>query len=279
MGIKSDGNNLLMLLIVGANGWIGSEIRRQLLETKTDFVTANRIDIDSKSFWKSFVEVKSKNDLTVINLAAPGLTTESQDTYVKSTETIARWVTHLNFRSIHVGSAAEFGFGDGLIGEDAPRHPATPYGVLKARTSDIASSSGACVVRPFNVVGKNQPITTPVGEWLSFVKSAPLEGATLTLLNGGLIRDFVSLPFVAQVILHLSTSEIQTDSVNVCTGNGISFLEMAQHLISVSGKSIAIHDAGVGQISKVIGNPMKVGRLGFQEVSNSQNLAELIYAR
>jgi nucleoside-diphosphate-sugar epimerase len=151
--------------------------------------------------------------------------------------------------------------------------------VLKARTSDIASSSGACVVRPFNVVGKNQPITTPVGEWLSFVKSAPLEGATLTLLNGGLIRDFVSLPFVAQVILHLSTSEIQTDSVNVCTGNGISFLEMAQHLISVSGKSIAIHDAGVGQISKVIGNPMKVGRFGFQEVSNSQNLAELIYAR
>lgn len=277
MGIKSDGNNLLMFLIVGANGWIGSEIRRQLLETKTDFATANRIDIDSKSFWESISAKVIDQVPTILNLASPGLTSESQKSYERTTETIAHWVKKLNARSVHIGSAAEFGDVDHLINEETPIQPVTSYGVLKARTSEIALKSGACVLRPFNVVGRDQPIATPVGEWTHAIKLSPQEGGVLKLLNGSLERDFVSLPYVARVITHICIMDAQIDSLNICTGNGIVFKELVHELILESKKTILIDDACAGGIPRVIGNPEKLRTFGFSETLAVGQIAQMIY--
>lgn len=266
-----------MIFVVGSKGWIGSEVCRLLIDTKIDFVGVGRTEIEQDSFWESIGQTQFRQSPAILNLASPGLTAESQKSYELTTKTIARWVKKLNARSVHIGSAAEFGDVDYLISEETPIQPVTPYGVLKARASEIALNSGACVLRPFNVFGKDQPITTPVGEWVESVKRAPQEGGVLRLLNGSLERDFVSLPFVARVITHFCLTNSDFDSLNICTGNGISFSHMAQQLVSVSGKSILIDDACAGGIPKVIGNPDKLSTLGFSEDYVVDQIAQLIY--
>jgi nucleoside-diphosphate-sugar epimerase len=266
-----------MIFVVGSKGWIGSEVCRLLIDTKTDFVGVGRSEIEQDSFWESIGRTHFRQSPAILNLASPGLTAESQKSYETTTKKIAHWVKALNARSIHIGSAAEFGDVEHLISEETPIRPVTPYGVLKARASEIALNSGACMLRPFNVFGKDQPITTPVGEWVQTIKRFPQEGGVLRLLNGSLERDFVSLPFVARVITHFCLSNTNIGSLNICTGNGILFSDMAQHLVSASGKKISIDDACTGGIPKVIGNPYKLNTLGFSEDYAVEQIARLSY--
>ena len=266
-----------MIFIVGSSGWIGSEVRRAFTQGKTDFLDVRRSEFEQDSFWES-IRAKAIDQVpTILNLASPGLTGESQKSYERTTETIAHWVKKLNARSVHIGSAAEFGDVDHLIDEETPIQPVTSYGVLKARTSEVALKSGACVLRPFNVVGKDQPIATPVGEWTHAIKLSPQEGGVLKLLNGSLERDFVSLPYVARVITHICIMDAHIDSLNICTGNGISFKDLAHELILESKKTILIDDACAGGIPRVIGNPEKLRELGFLERMAVGQIARMIF--
>jgi len=144
-------------------------------------------------------------------------------------------------RVVFASSAAIYGHPDSVpIPEDAPKRPASPYGLEKL-TSDYymriyAERYGVDTVnlRYFNVYGPRQ-----TGGQYSGVISAFLEqaraGEPITVEGDGeQTRDFVHVDDVVQANLRAATTDATGTSYNIGTGSNISIWELAETIQNVA---------------------------------------------
>ncbi|HTY72694.1 MAG TPA: NAD-dependent epimerase/dehydratase family protein [Actinomycetes bacterium] len=168
---------------------------------------------------------------------------------------------------VHVGSAAEYGVPvRTLVAETDPTSPVSSYGTSKlAGTQALLDLSerglDVVVARVFNVVGPDQPRTTPTGEFVEAVRALPDADGVVTVRDASLVRDFVGLRWVAHALLALGEVEDPPHVVNVCSGVGHSFHDVITALADHRGVPVTIQSTSPGGIPRVVGDPSLLRRL------------------
>ena len=130
------------------------------------------------------------------------------------------------------------------------------------------------VARPFNVLGPGQSDQTPAGEFARAVRALSGPGE-LRVRDSSLIRDFVSLGWVASVVLALARVRSWSPVVNLCSGRGVSFAELIEAMAVVHGVApVRIVDTAPGGLPRVVGDPTLLQSLvGEQQPEGIADLA------
>jgi UDP-glucose 4-epimerase len=164
---------------------------------------------------------------------------------------------------VYASSAAVYGdTGDAIAHEGLRPAPCTAYGADKLGSEQHAAV-GALVhgvpsvgLRFFNVYGPRQDPCSPYSGVISIFAKRIAEGLGVTLHGDGQqTRDFV---FVSDVVAHLeaamrrATEHGGAGVFNVCTGRGITVLELARLL---GARSIEHGPARAGDIRHSRGDP------------------------
>lgn len=190
-------------------------------------------------------------------------------------------------RLVFASSAAIYGHPDSVpVSEDAPKQPATPYGLEKL-TADYylriyAERYGVETVnlRYFNVYGPRQTGGQYSGVISAFLDQARSSEPITVEGDGEQTRDFVFVDDVVQANLRAATTEETGTSYNIGTGSNISILELAETIqcLTDSDSEIIHTDPRPGDIEQSeadISNARK--KLGFSPtVTVEDGLSQLI---
>jgi nucleoside-diphosphate-sugar epimerase len=102
-----------------------------------------------------------------------------------------------------------------------------------ARDGDIELT----VVRPFNVVAEDLPVTTALGRFRRLMLDARQPEPTFTCGRLDVSRDYIALDTIASSIASLVENRPQPPTVNVCSGVGIALGEILWAMASLLGLS------------------------------------------
>ncbi len=193
---------------------------------------------------------------TVIHLAAKISVPESitnpeitNQTNVTGSLNVLRACVAKNIRNIiATSSAAVYGDCQDLpISENSSTIPTSPYGASKLAMENYMQAFANsfdlnCIsLRIFNVYGKGQ---TPeyAGVISKFMEQIAKEKSPVIFGDGLQTRDFVSIDDVVDAFLN-AISHIQSkrgDCFNIASETSISIKDLAQLMISISGKNLEI---------------------------------------
>lgn len=233
----------------------------------------------------------------IIHLAALVSVQESIDdpdlnlrlNYIATQRVTTAMEAHGVMRVVFASSAAIYGDTTDLpISEETEKEPISPYGEAKWNSEewlhDRAAQSGfvARCHRYFNVFGPRQDPASPYSGVISIFDRRYREGKPVTIFGDGQqTRDFISVHDVARAnVIAATRPDIKSGSVNVCTGNTTSLLDIVKVLVAhypeVPAPSFA--EARQGDIMHSLGLPDRVKeQLGFvAEVTVADGLNELI---
>lgn len=273
------------VLIFGGSGWLGKAITSSLLNFGLNALPAQRDKIqnlrvhtqdNTDNEW-----ITNDGTLAIVNCLRSS-TTKYNEAYIRISEELALISFRQEIPLFHIGSAAEYGSDSHeLISEDSPTRPDTEYGETKLRASECVLKFGGTVIRPFNLVGPNQPSHTVVGEWVQQLKQSNLDYQTnLIIRNGAVRRDFVELPLIGEVIASLIMDESKLNVLNICSGRSTSFGEFAAALHSAAIQrnmiraGLQIKDLQEGFPTRMIGDPSLLTGLGFKRHRTLVELAQ-----
>ncbi|MBF0187555.1 MAG: NAD-dependent epimerase/dehydratase family protein [Magnetococcales bacterium] len=190
---------------------------------------------------------------------------------------------------VYASSAAIYGNNPNTpLTEKAERLPLTAYGADKLGSELHAHVAGTVHGVPtlgcrfFNVFGPRQDPNSPYSGVISIFLKRIQAGESITIFgDGSQIRDFIHVSDVVRALLAaMERATPEGGAVNVCTGNGISILELAHTLFQVLGTTTEIVHGPprTGDIHTSIGNPEGFSnRLGLQaKVSLSAGLEQTL---
>lgn len=134
------------------------------------------------------------------------------------------------------------------------------------------------ITRPFNYTGPGQ-----AGHFLipKIVNHYREHRTTIELGNLDVIRDFSDVRFVASAYRRLLESEIQGETVNICSGQGVALGEIIEQMNRIAGYPMAVHVnpdfVRANEVRRLIGSPRRlfalIGALPTIPISNIlQNL-------
>lgn len=176
---------------------------------------------------------------------------------------------------VYASSAAVYGDNEQLpLAETTPAMPITAYGVdklgceLHAHVGALVHGVPALGLRFFNVYGPRQDPSSPYSGVVSiFMRRIPA-GQPITLYGDGMqTRDFIHVSDVVRALQAamraLGKGRVLHDVCNVCTGKGVSLLELVAAIESISGKEAEKHfaPARTGDIKHSRGNAEKLTAL------------------
>jgi len=169
---------------------------------------------------------------------------------------------------VYASSAAVYGdLGDAVARETTPPAPLTAYGAdklgseLHARVAWRVHGVPTLGLRFFNVYGPRQDAASPYSGVVSVFAVRLAADLELSVQgDGGQTRDFV---FVADAVAHLRAAMARlqerggAEVLNVCTGRGVSVLELAEALARLLGRPARlVHaPARAGDIRRSLGDP------------------------
>lgn len=177
---------------------------------------------------------------------------------------------------VYASSAAAYGDAPDLpLTEASPTRPLTAYGAdklgseLHARVAGVVHGVPTTGMRFFNVYGPRQDPKSPYSGVISVFADRVRNGQEIGIQGDGQqTRDFV---FVADVVRHLlaamAASTVEARVFNVCTGKATSIVELAQALMTASGRTVEVRHgpARAGDIRASLGNPARaVAGLGLK---------------
>lgn len=190
---------------------------------------------------------------------------------------------------VYASSAAVYGGNQNVpLRESDFADPLTAYGVDKWASEVHARIGGrihgipSAGLRLFNVYGPRQDRSSPYSGVISHVLERMLAGAEVVIHgDGGQTRDFVH---VEDVVLHLMAAMAIADTsapvVNVCTGRGVSIIELISMLRELTGYAgvIGHGPARPGDIRASVGDPAVASRMLNQraEIALMDGLTRLL---
>lgn len=262
------------VVVLGA-GFVGAAVARNLLDRAEVVVLdlpthPGLFDRDDRA--RAFVlgAVESVGAIAVVN--ACGLLRGTADQLSDANVAWPAWLTATlsgsGVRLVHVGSAAEYGDPgtDDRIAESHPLAPRGDYAESKAAGSRVvvdARDAGldATVARVFNLVGPALSAVSPLHQFLTDVTALAPGGGTIELWWPDTVRDFLLLDDLGEALARLALADRSVDVVNVCSGVGISFGEIARAMAAAQGKPIEIVSLERPGIPAVVGDPSRLHQL------------------
>ena len=177
--------------------------------------------------------------------------------------------TGIMCKILNIGSSEEYGLVNDSqlpLKEEMSIIPANPYAVSKMAQENLASvyrqGFGINIVstRSFNHFGPRQRETFVVASFTKQIAQASNEGKKqldMTTGNLNVIRDFLDVRDVVNAYYLLLENDNSKQIYNVCSGEGVSLIQMINELSKISGIEIITHtDPGLvrpNDIPKIIG--------------------------
>lgn len=165
------------------------------------------------------------------------------------------------------------------VSEATPPAPSGVYARTKAAGEALglaASRAGrdVVIVRPFHLTGPGHRPPYAPADWAAQVRA----GAT-TLRTGrlDLIRDYLDVRDAAEGLLIVATAGRAGEVYNLCSGVGVPLRSVAEHI--AQGRPIIEEPsrARAGEVLRLVGDPKKLGALGWApRIPLAQSLAELV---
>jgi NDP-hexose 4-ketoreductase len=246
--------------VLGGGGWLGRALIEQLasdgrpgllVPPREQVATADPADLRAL--------LRPAPDLVVVNLVGARRGTPAElaaanaELPARLVEALAGSGAHL----VHAGSAAEYGDpgSSDPVGERHAAHPAGDYGRTKlAGSLAVLTHPQACVLRVFNIVGRDLPDGSVVAEILAKVARARATGGAVELLSAQDVRDYVRRDFVLASIRHALGART-AGLFNVCSGTGVSYEALVEALAEATGGTLPVHDRAEPGIRAVVGDP------------------------
>lgn len=262
-------------LVIGARGFIGHRVLHDL-QAFGPAVGVSRHDVpglqrihtgDPAALRQAFDELQPD---VVVNAAGVLMGPEDElvDANVRLVTRLLDEVVPRQLRFIHIGSAAELGNPSTSkpVREDFDCHPLSAYGRTKLEATDLvrqAHADGALVTvaRVFNTVGPRQTVIQPLGDVMRQIRSLPASGGRIEVGNAEVVRDFVSVAFVARAIAALAQSDLSEPVVNVCSGQPRTVRELVAAMLRLQGVTAEIVDNSEPAIQHVVGDPSLLEKL------------------
>jgi dTDP-6-deoxy-L-talose 4-dehydrogenase (NAD+) len=217
-----------MIVITGANGFIGSNIKKYLHNAGVDNIiglSSNILDLTDLTAVKGYF---SKNKPTVfIHCAAVGLKhSDAKSEIVNSKNILMAEILHFVLPSstkiIVLGSASEYGEYSENIKESSPCNPVSEYGKSKLRCSEIwrerhRANGNVTLLRLFGIYGPGESQS----RLFPFLTMQSQFEGEIKVSHGRQRRDFVWIHDLCRLIYKISTMSIEPFAVNVGTGQEV----------------------------------------------------------
>src|SRR5262245_11328430 len=145
------------------------------------------------------------------------------------------------------------------VGEDAPTHPVSPYGIDKLASEHAlayyATVHGVATtaLRFFNVYGPRQDPSSPYSGVISIFADRAKAGRPLIIFGDGQqTRDFIYVGDVVRALVAAVADGHSGAVANVGTGGEITVLELARTIVGLCGNASPIEHAAprAGEILK-----------------------------
>jgi len=162
---------------------------------------------------------------------------------VIGTENIFKLAKEFSIKVVYASSSSVYGNTTSIpITEDFERKPINPYGTTKLDDEKLAAKYhdlGASIIglRYFNVYGIGQT-NDYAGVITKFYDNIQADESPIIFGDGSQTRDFVSVEDVANANLLAMQSDTDFTHLNIGTGITTSIKELANLMISLSGKSL-----------------------------------------
>jgi UDP-glucose 4-epimerase len=231
-------------VVVGAGGFVGSAIAQQLRNDNVPMLGLTRRDVDllQDGAAKALAGLLRADDAVVfVSAIAPARNAAAlMQNLVMAEQLIAalaaRPVAHL----VYISSDAVYADAANPVTERSCRQPSTMHGMMHAARElmlKTESKAPLAILRPSLIYGARDPHN---GYGPNRFRRLAAKGEAITLFGEGEEqRDHVSIDDVARlvslVLAHRSRGEL-----NLATGRSVSFREVAELAVKLSGKSAEI---------------------------------------
>lgn len=246
------------VLVLGAGGFIGSAIFKELSTTRTDVVGT----ISNNYSWrlgknKSLIKLDLLKEIewlllsvdpkTIINCAAYGQfpsETIPNKIYKTNFALVSRILHNMqkDCAYVHAGTSSEYGFNSWRPKEHERLTPNSNYAVSKAAASDLIeyfgkfNSSKCCNLRLYSVYGPGEAYSRLMPQLVAFGHKKQLP----QLVSPNISRDFVYIDDVVKAFITMATelhynAEIRGEAYNICTGDCTYIFDLAQISKAVFG--------------------------------------------
>ncbi len=267
-------------LVTGASGFVGRFLVEHL-EDVGDEVTAvdSRSGVDVTDADSVHAILDANRPDVVYHLAALSHVGESWSAPAEvfrvnagGTLTVLRAATDYEVaRVVVVASADAYGAVDGVITEDTPLRPLTPYGASKAAADLLALQAhlgdglATIRVRAFNHTGPGQQdrfLVPALARRIAEAEAADANEIRVGSLDA--VRDLSDVRDVVAAYRLLAVEGTPGDAYNVCSGHGIRVAEVVERLLARSERPLrVIVDPELVrpvEVPRLVGDPTKLQR-------------------
>ncbi len=262
-------------VITGGRGFVGTHLDAQLraaghqvtLLDRAEFDVADRHSVD-----KSFASAAPELIFHLAALTHVGRSWEDPAVVhrvnVGGTHAVLLAAEQVGAHAVVVvGSSEEYGSvdpGDTPIVETHRLMPISPYAKSKVEATTLAvefaasSATRVVIARPFNHTGPGQATNFLIPALAERIRNAVSEGSH-SIMVGNLdpIRDIGDVRDVVRAYIGLAESGENGEIYNVCTGVGVSVLEIANMLVSLSGADLSLEQDS--DLVRKVDTPILIG--------------------
>lgn len=287
----------MRFLITGGRGFIGREVVSQLRRQGFEAVTSGRARSDTDTpqpISNEHVYINRPEDPNevqslllnvrpdfIIHLAGSVSESSLAELYQANAVFAANILEGMTKMTLPppivlVGSAAEYGpVPDSSlpVSEGFDCCPNTSYGITKlAQTMHGLSAARAglsvVIARVFNPIGPGMPTSLALGSFAHQIAQLDSTGGVLHTGDLSGVRDFIDVKETARLLIELAKQrDAQGQIINVCTGLGVSLLDLTERLVACAGFPVELRTntnlRGNSKVNRLVGNPAKLHKLGL----------------
>lgn len=188
---------------------------------------------------------------------------------------------------IALGSAAEYGEPpDGVASELSPTRPVSAYGRAKLQATSLArafsDSNGVplSVVRPFNIVSPRLPVDSALGNLRRQLMQQTGPRRVVRCGRIDVVRDFVPLDFVVDVLAAIALVLDPPPVLNVCSGTGIVLADVLDAMASHIGAIVDVEPVpeliAIPAPLRIVGDPRLLAELHLSCEPTPASLARVL---
>jgi nucleoside-diphosphate-sugar epimerase len=264
-------------LILGSSGWIGKKSARRFGSVSEPPISS-QISMDEFKNW-----ISQQNADVFLNCIGKtsGSTSEMEWANVGVVELLLDHAKRTDARVINLGSAAEYGkVTDQVLDENLVPNPISDYGrqklVANQMVNEFVVSGGSGVAtRIFNVVGHGQTNRSAIGDVIARMKELG-PGSEVTIDNHDIVRDYISIDFVVDVLAKLRSSSF-SGTLNIGSGKPTVFLDLLNEIGLLLNTKVVPGNLFDDRIPSAVAGTERLKSLGFGWESQSlQELANMV---